>query len=258
LRSWAIEPLLSMLPGGDSASLVGRARRHIDHYKTPMPKRIYAYETGANTPVEEMFEPDVTTQFDPEYFDKLALEAYSRPESGAMLQRMMHLDLQVTLADGDLRKVRRMCLAAGVQVRFPLLDDEVVAFSARVPPDVMIQDGRLRSFFKNAMRGFLPDEIIAKPKHGFGLPFQQWLKTDSRLKELVEDSLSAFAKRNYVRPQFLDRVRTSHRNAKVTGLDGLAYDIMVLELWLQEHAIGAKSASHGTNRPISAAVGGIS
>ena len=238
LREWVLEPLLFALPGGDAWPLIGKARRLVKLYKTSMPERLYAHGRVAKTPLHDMFDPDIAAQIDDGRFPALARDVYMRPPTGTMLQRMMHLDLHATLADDDLRKVGRMCQAAGVQVRFPLLDDDVVAFSARVPSRLMIRGGRLRSFYKNAVTGFLPDEIITKRKHGFGLPFQQWLKQHTVLKELVDDSLDAFRNRNYVRPQFLDRVRQSHNASEVTSLDGLAYDIMALELWLQRHADG--------------------
>lgn len=239
-RERVLEPLLFAVPGGDALPLIGKARRLVELYKTSMPDRLYAHEPVANTPLHQLFEPDIAAQIDNGRFAKLARDTYMRPATGTMLQRMMHLDLHTVLADDDLRKVGRMCQAAGVQVRFPLLDDEVVAFSARVPSRLMIRGGRLRSFFKNAVTGFLPDDIITKRKHGFGLPFQQWLKEHTVLKELVEDSLAAFGNRNYVRPQFLDRVRQSLNTSEVTSFEGAAYDITVLELWLQRHAGGKR------------------
>src|SRR3989304_6363409 len=61
-------------------------------------------------------------------------EVYRRTQGDSYVQRMMHYDLQVILADNDLRKVNRMCELAGVRVRYPMLDEELVAFAARVPP----------------------------------------------------------------------------------------------------------------------------
>src|SRR3546814_19061977 len=79
---------------------------------------------------------------------------------------MMHLDLKQALADADLRKVTGMCDLAGIDVAFPFLDDDLVAFCATIPPELHLKVGRLRAFFKDAFRDFLPEEVIAKKKHG--------------------------------------------------------------------------------------------
>ena len=236
LRRGLIEPLLFGLPGADSLPLVAKARRFVKRYRTPLPERLYVYDLVATSDVADMFAADLVPEIDPGSVVDLANEVYWRPESGSAIQRMMHLDLQMILADNDLRKVNRMCQLAGVEVRYPMLDDDLVDFSGRVPTRLLVAGGVLRGFFKRALRDFLPREVVAKKKHGFGLPFQHWLKNDRRLKDMVEDNLSSFAGRNFLRRDFVERVRTSHRHPEVSSLDGLAWDIMVLELWLQRFA----------------------
>ena len=55
------------------------------------------------------------------------------------MNRMLHLDMKFVLADDDLRKVTRMCEIAGIDVRFPLLSDALVAFSAHLPPRLKVK-----------------------------------------------------------------------------------------------------------------------
>ncbi len=62
-----------------------------------------------------------------------------------------------------------------------MLDDELLAFSERLPADYKLKGLQLRWFFKEALRGFLPDEIIVKKKQGFGLPFGVWATRDANL-----------------------------------------------------------------------------
>jgi len=236
LRRGLLEPLLFGLPGVDRLPLAGKARRFIERYRTSLPERLYVYDLVATSEIADMFEPDLVPEIDPNTVVELAREVYWRPETGSSIQRMMHLDLQMILADNDLRKVNRMCQLAGVEVRYPMLDDDLVEFSGQVPAGLLVAGGVLRGFFKQALRDFLPRQVVTKKKHGFGLPFQHWLKHDRRLKEMVEDSLSSFARRRLLRRDFVERVRTSHRRPEVSSLDGLAWDIMVLELWLQRYA----------------------
>ena len=77
-----------------------------------------------------------------------------------------------------------------MEVAFPFLNDQMVAFSARLTPQQKLNGTQLRWFFKEALRGFLPDEIITKQKHGFGLPFGVWLQHHPPLQQLATDSLT--------------------------------------------------------------------
>jgi len=149
---------------------------------------------------------------------------------------MLALDHQFTLADNDLPKVTKMCELAGIEVAFPLLHDDVVAFAARLAPELKLKGQRLRYFFKEALRDFLPEAIITKQKHGFGLPFGPWLQEHKGLQALVNDSLSSLAKRRIVRPAFLHEL-TAAKVAEHPGYFGtMVWVLMMLELWFQQQS----------------------
>jgi asparagine synthase (glutamine-hydrolysing) len=150
-----------------------------------------------------------------------------------MIERMMHLDHKITLADNDLRKVTRMCEAAGVEVRFPLLDDDLVEFSGELSPRQKVDKGRLRVLFKDALRGFLPDATIAKSKHGFGLPFGIWLNHHAPLKALTDDALDSLGKRGIVKPDYLAFLRREHATGHASYYGVMIWVLVELELWLR-------------------------
>jgi asparagine synthase (glutamine-hydrolysing) len=129
-----------------------------------------------------------------------------------------------------------MCEAAGVEVRFPLLDDDLVAFSATLRPKQKVHRGRLRVLFKDALRGFLPDETIAKSKHGFGLPFGLWLGLDGPLRELAEQALTSLARRGIVRQDYLVQLWDAHRREHASYYGVMIWVLVQLELWLQANA----------------------
>ena len=140
-----------------------------------------------------------------------------------------------TLADSDLPKVMKSCELAGVAVDFPMLDDRLVAFSTLLTPQMKLRGTKLRYFFKEALRGFLPDEIIAKSKHGFGLPFGPWLRSHRPLQEIVADHLSGLRKRGFVRNDFIDQLLGQHL-AQHPGYYGtMAWVLMMLESWFRNH-----------------------
>ena len=145
---------------------------------------------------------------------------------------MMHLDLKFTLADNDLRKVSRMAEIAGVEVRYPMLDDDLVALSGQLPPDYLVKGPYLRWFFKQALREFLPTVIINKSKHGFGLPFGVWALEDRSLGERVEANLNGFERRGFLRASYVRNLRGQHTSSHASYFGKMIWVIVILEEWL--------------------------
>ena len=236
LRARVVEPAVGLLPRSERIALARKARNYVRRATVPMPDRLYPAGGVDGAPLAAMFTPEAAADIDAELPLDLARDAYNRADLDSFLRRMMHLDMQMTLADNDLRKVGRMCELAGVQVRYPMLDDTLVDFAAGIPPEVMMPGFRLRGFYRGAMRGFLPPEILAKKKHGFGMPLTHWLKTAPDLNALCRDSVAAFGRRGWLAPAFIDRLVGSLQPAGSDHAAALAWDAMMLELWLGEHA----------------------
>lgn len=233
IRKGVLEPVLRALPEAAMVGPVRKARNYVRLVTTPMPDRMLAYEHIAPDEASTMFQADFLRQVDTDRPMAIAREAYARPASGDALQRMMHLDLELAMADNDLRKVRRMCRAAGVKVRFPFLDEDLAEFSATLPVGVLMPGRRLRGFFKDAARGFLPPEILEKKKHGFGMPYDLWIRSNPRVRQIVTDSVASFKRRGYFRPEYVDTLMASHASEDAR-FAGRLWDIMILEMWLRE------------------------
>jgi asparagine synthase (glutamine-hydrolysing) len=110
----------------------------------------------------------------------------------------------------------------------------VLDFSLSLPPELKVRGRRLRYFFKEALRGFLPDEIIAKTKHGFGLPFGPWLQTHRPLRELALDSLSDLKKRSIIRPAFIDELISTYVENHASYYGTMVWVLMMLEQWFKK------------------------
>ena len=107
-----------------------------------------------------------------------------------------------------------------------------------MPPHTLVPGRALRDFFKRALKDFLPPETLSKQKHGFGMPFEEWLKQDTGLRALAREALGAFRRRNYLQPAFLDRVIEDHGRTKPAPSDGIVWDVVMLEYWLRAHGHG--------------------
>lgn len=231
LRKALIEPL-AHLPGLGALPPVRKVRSYIRQANIPLPERMESYNFIYRQPLGEMFSPDFLAQVDTGQPAAWLKEVYGRADSDAYINRMLHLDIKFTLADNDLRKVGGMTEAAGIEVRYPLLDDAMVDFSGEVPPDWKVKGQYLRWFFKKALTGFLPDEIINKSKHGFGLPFGLWAKDYAPLRERVEARFDAFKQRGILQPGYVEHIRQEHMTGHATYFGRMVWQILILEEWL--------------------------
>jgi asparagine synthase (glutamine-hydrolysing) len=233
LRSRVIEPAARRLPA--AIPPLRKVRSYVEQASVPMPERTETYNLLRRLGHRSVFRDELLEQVDPMQPSTLQSQAYFNPTARSLINRQLAMDMKFTLADNDLRKVIRSCELAGLPVAFPMLDHRVVDFSLKLAPHLKLRGTTLRYFFKRALAGFLPDEIIRKPKHGFGLPFGPWAVTHPRLRAFAFDSISDLAGRGIFRRELLDRVPDQLREHP--GYYGsLAWVLMMLEQWFKHHA----------------------
>ncbi|HSY29945.1 MAG TPA: asparagine synthase-related protein, partial [Burkholderiaceae bacterium] len=161
------------------------------------------------------------------------VQTYEQCDANSLINRMLALDLKITLADNDLPKVAKACELAGLDVAFPFLTDDMVSFSARLTPQQKLNGTQLRYFFKEALRGFLPDEIITKQKHGFGLPFGVWLQHHKPLQQLAIDSLNDLKARKIINGVFIDQLVGQHLDEHAGYHGTMVWVLMMMEQWFK-------------------------
>lgn len=233
-----VQKLLDIgLDNSIAAALPGlkKACSYVRQAKVPLPDRLDSYNFVNRFNLKQMFSEKLLAQVDTDLAAQQKRSRYQACRSNDAVDRMMYLDWKFTLADNDLVKVSRMCQLAGVEVRFPLFEKELVDFSCTVPAELKAPGQKLRDFYKNSFRGFLPDETLSKSKHGFGLPFGVWMKQRPALNSLALDALEAFKKRNILQSNFIDTAIITFRDGHAGYYGELVWIIVVLELWLQQH-----------------------
>ena len=117
-----------------------------------------------------------------------------------------------------------------------MLDSRLLDFSLQLPTSYKLKGLHLRWFFKEALRGFLPDQIIAKKKQGFGLPFGVWANNTPQLKLVAKDSLESLAARGMVRPDFIQNLLTRRLPEHPGYFGEMVWILMMLEQWLRARA----------------------
>ncbi|WP_367154627.1 asparagine synthetase B [Methylomonas sp. HYX-M1] len=227
-----LEQGINLLPDGlTKHPLPFKAKRYIEQAKSPMPDRLQDYNFLHRHDVADIFNPDFLADIDISEPLKLLRECYHRPEKASTLNRMLYMDWKTTLHDNDLVKVNRMCEMVGIEVYYPLLDQRIVDLSCKVPSNLKLKGQQLRWFYKQAMADFLPDKIINKTKHGFGLPFGIWLQDHQPLKDLAYDAIASLKRRAWFQPQFLDHAVNMHQSVHAAYYGELIWILMMLELW---------------------------
>jgi asparagine synthase (glutamine-hydrolysing) len=235
LRNHLIEPVANGIPGGDALLPIRKLKSYIRQASVPLPERMESYNFIYRQPLDEMFEPEFLASVNPDIPKEMLQDAYFRADSGHPVNRMLHLDMKFTLADNDLRKVSRMCETAGIEVRYPLLDEALVNFSGQLPINYKVRGQRLRWFFKEALKDLLPREIITKSKHGFGLPFGVWALSHPPISELVNDSLKKFEGRGFLKAEYIKNIRQQHASEHSTYFGKMIWVMLMLEQWLEVH-----------------------
>lgn len=220
----------------DKLPLVKKASSYVRQAKVALPDRLDSYNFLNRFNLTQMFSPALLQQVDTGLPAQQKRERYQACQSSDAVDKMMYLDWKFTLADNDLVKVSQMCQLAGVEVRFPLFEKELVDFSCTVSAALKAPGQKLRDFYKNSFRGFLPDATLSKSKHGFGLPFGVWMKQRPDLHSLALNALQSFKQRDILQPAFIDHAIDTFENGHAGYYGELVWIIVVLELWLQQHS----------------------
>jgi asparagine synthase (glutamine-hydrolysing) len=183
-----------------------------------------------------LFPPDEQQRlFRPEAFDQLSshdpwrLVAAQLAPNGHWLSTLQRFDLKTYLPLDILTKVDRMSMAHSVEARVPLLDHKLVEFAATIPPDLQLRGGTTKYIFKRAMQGIVPDEVIRRPKHGFGIPLGRWFR--GQLAGFARDLLlsETSRRRGILDTGYVEQLLERHQRGQ--ELDLPLWTLISFELW---------------------------
>jgi asparagine synthase (glutamine-hydrolysing) len=240
VRRRLLEPAFLSLP---DRGVLGRIQRYICRANIPNPRRFYSYEFFLAQEGKRLLDPGFASAADLEAPWHVVQEHFDRAEAGSELNRLMYLDLKLTIGDNDLLKVTRTAELADVAVRFPLLDLSLVEFTGLLPARMKVRGMEKRHLFKRAFRSLLPPETLAKRKHGFGVPTAVWLKSHPGFQELARDTLgsSRARQRGYFRTGAIDELFQLHAADTTPYYGDILWTLLMLELWHRRHLDGVAS-----------------
>jgi asparagine synthase (glutamine-hydrolysing) len=197
--------------------------------------QLYNHALGYTDSNIELLHPEIRSELQPEVEGKLISDDADLL-SAALLDRYAHNDLRNYLPDDVLVKVDRASMAHSLEVRCPLLDQEVVELAARIPHRHKVAGLTGKRILRRLLARHLPKDLIERPKMGFGVPVGAWLHSDgplaSRLDTIVHDKDSPTWK-------YFDREEVGRRYSEhlLGGADlhvGL-WRVMVFDRWARSN-----------------------
>jgi asparagine synthase (glutamine-hydrolysing) len=236
MRRGVLEPLVKHFPV--ALGIVGKARRYIHRANIGYVERGAEYAPLRNFAANKVLAPGMPYRNGRE--DLLAIpRAYHRnAPARSELNRQLYVDIKITLSDNDLPKVVRTSEFAGINVRFPYLDLPLAEFSGRLPAKMKLHGFEKRYLFKRAVSKLLPEEILKKKKHGFGLPIGVWIQGHPKLRSWAEEILydPRTYQRGYFQREFIEQLfKLMDENASSPFYGDVMWIFLMLELWHRHH-----------------------
>jgi len=151
---------------------------------------------------------------------------------GSLVSQMMLLDLQSYLPDDILVKLDRAAMAVSLETRVPFLDRQVVEFALRLPLNFKIQGTKGKRVLREVLYRYVPPSLIERPKMGFGIPLDSWLRGPLRrwAEDLLDEGL--LKRQNFLNPEPILHKWQEHISGK-RNWQYVLWDILMWQSWLQ-------------------------
>ena len=157
-------------------------------------------------------------------------QLFAEPSSADPIERLLYLDSKTYLSGDILTKVDRMSMAHSIEARVPLLDHELIEFVQSIPASLKLRGQTTKHILKQAMGELIPNEIINRPKMGFGVPLRKWLNNE--LREMLHDTLTdqRARERGLLNPRAVQALLDEHGRGRRDNSLHL-WGLLNLELW---------------------------
>ncbi len=158
------------------------------------------------------------------------------PVTPGIVEHMMAVDAVTYLPDDILAKVDRAAMSVSLETRIPLLDREIVEFAVGLPATMKIRPGSSKWLLRQVLGRYVPDELVDRPKAGFGLPIDDWLR--GPLRGWAADHLEGPEVKGFLDA---DRVRIAwddHQSGRRNNAYDL-WDVLMFSSWCRDRSISS-------------------
>jgi asparagine synthase (glutamine-hydrolysing) len=219
--------------GGSISSYANKARRLSSTLALDAPARYARYMAWFDSGQRQgLYTPDFADQAANAAEDVICLP-WAAASGTDIVDKLLEVDVSTYLVDDLIAKIDIATMAHGLEARSPLLDHRLMELAASIPAEYKVRGREKKWILRKALRGWLPDSILDRPKQGFTVPLSSWLRSDLRpwAQEVLLDPVSidrGYFDQNAVRG-LLDR-----HDAGTDGDAKRIWALVMLELWHRE------------------------
>jgi asparagine synthase (glutamine-hydrolysing) len=169
-----------------------------------------------------------------ELLNYFGLEIENLPRKLNPMEKQAIFDLNFYLQDDLLAKVDRASMHFSLETRVPYLDHRIIEFALNLSPDLKYKNGTTKYLLKEILYQYVPSKFFDRPKQGFAVPLENWLKDELRF--LIEDNLSkeVIEKYNIVNFEYVEGIKKSFFEGKAY-LYNRIWILIVLHKWFLKH-----------------------
>lgn len=151
----------------------------------------------------------------------------------SIVEKMMILDTLGYLPDDILVKVDRAAMAVSLETRAPFLDHNVIEFAWALPMRLKIRNGQAKWILRKVLQRYIPKELIDRPKKGFSIPLDSWLRGPLRIwaEELLDES--RLRRESFFKPEIIRRKWQEHLSGQANWQHHL-WDVLMFQAWLEK------------------------
>ncbi len=148
------------------------------------------------------------------------------------IEKSLAVDYQNYMSDDILTKVDRATMSLGLEGREPLLDHRIVEFAARLPTEYKYHNGEKKRILKRIVHNYLPKELMDRPKKGFSVPVERWLRHE--LSGYLDTYLNRkqLEKHGFFNHQYVENLKRWYLKS---GNDySTVWSLLVFQMWFNE------------------------
>ncbi len=179
-----------------------------------------------------LYAPETRASIDLTAAREIVARPYQESDASNEVERLLDVDVRTWLPGDLLVKMDIASMAESLEVRSPLLDQELMQLAAALPVRMKLDGRATKAVFKDAVRAWLPDHILDRPKQGFSIPLSHWLRNDLRHlpREILLDSRTC--SRGLFRKAAVERLIADHLDRRADNANRL-WTLIQLELWFR-------------------------
>jgi asparagine synthase (glutamine-hydrolysing) len=201
----------------------------LDHYS-----RLLAWDYFEAAARADLYEPEFAAEVGERSVLGVIGEPYAASDAPDVVGRILDVDTQTYLPSDLLVKMDIASMAHSLEVRSPLLDHVLMETAAAIPTERKLDGATKKRVFKDALRPWLPDAVLDRPKQGFAVPLPDWFRGPQR--ELPRDVLldPRTLGRGMLRESTVRRLLDDHLTGAADHAPRI-WTLMQLELWLRTY-----------------------